>query len=87
SSSLNNVVWQTVGPVSPFALTIGNGSGSGTVLTWPSVPGRNYVVQFKASLASPDWTDAGAPTIATTATTSWTNAAAVPARFYRVSAW
>jgi hypothetical protein len=39
-------------------------------LTWSSVPGRFYVVQFKRDLAD-DWTDASLPILATQTSTSW----------------
>jgi hypothetical protein len=55
------------------------------ILTWPTVAGRNYLVQFKDSLSIPTWSDAGIAVTATGSTMSFTNSlSSSTARFYRV---
>jgi YVTN family beta-propeller protein len=62
-------------------------SGNTVTLTWESVPGTNYVVQWTANLtAGTIWNNLGAPIVATTETTTHTDSPPTSElrRFYRV---
>jgi hypothetical protein len=59
-------------------------SESSVTLTWESVPGATFVVQWRASLATGGWNALGTPLVATNATMSFTDAASQLRRFYRV---
>jgi hypothetical protein len=61
-------------------------SGSTATLTWLSVPGRTYRVQFKPDLALPSWTDL-TPDVTATGTTSTkvdNTLAGASRRYYRI---
>jgi len=60
-------------------------TGNSLTLTWSALPGLQYQVQYSTSLAQPNWTALGAPTIASgsTASASDTITTATPQRFYR----
>ena len=54
-------------------------------LTWPSLPGRTYRVEFKAALEDASWTQLGGDLTTSNSTYVLTNApGAVTQRFYRV---
>jgi hypothetical protein len=60
---------------------------SGTItISWPSIPGRRYRLQFKNSLEAPAWTNIGGTVFATGAVASATDTglAGQQQRFYRV---
>ncbi|HET7624765.1 MAG TPA: immunoglobulin domain-containing protein [Verrucomicrobiae bacterium] len=59
-------------------------SGPSVVLTWQSVAGHNYQVQFKNNLADSNWTDLGSPVMATGNSTSFTNEISGANRFFRI---
>ena len=62
-------------------------ASAGTVtLTWASVPGRTYRVQFKADLTESNWTDLSGDVTANGSTASKTDSTIgnAPRRFYRV---
>jgi len=71
-------------PPAPHIETIVNEGRTNVILTWTSVAGKNYQVQFNTNLATTNWT-ALTNLTATGALTTVTDAdAAAPARFYRV---
>jgi hypothetical protein len=76
----------TNSPTGPVAIpvTLQPGTG-GATLTWPTVPGSTYEVDYKNSLSDTSWTSATRVT-ATSSTTSWTDTSAAGAsqRFYQV---
>ena len=54
-------------------------------LAWSAIPGRTYRAQYKATLASTNWTDLLPNLTATAATASTTDAiSGAPQRFYRI---
>ncbi len=62
-------------------------SGPAVVLTWQSVAGHTYQVQYTSSLpgAGVIWTNLGSPLVATNAASSYTDASpSGPGRFYRI---
>jgi hypothetical protein len=67
--------------LSPFVNT--SLAGNVITLTWNSIPGRTYRLEFKNSPDDPAWTQLGADITATADTTSATDNAAVRRRFYR----
>jgi len=71
-----------VAALSPPLLSITASNGVAN-LSWSSVPGRNYRVQYKAALTDVNWTDVAGDLIATGISSSKTNTPA-SARFYRV---
>ena len=42
-------------------------------LTWNSVPGRYYIVQFIQDATAPDWQDVSGPILATESSTGWSD--------------
>ena len=56
------------------------------IAEWKSLVGSKYRVDATGDIETPDWQPASSVITATTAKTSWTNAApnAAPKRFYRV---
>ena len=67
-------------PVNP--VSVGSGVFS---LTWSTVPGARYQVQFKSNLEQTVWIDLGFPVTATATTLTLNDAiGANPRRFYRV---
>jgi hypothetical protein len=69
----------------PFRLTsVAASDVSDVVLTWQSVAGHSYQVQFKDSLAASIWSNASLSITATGAATSFTNTVPGASRFYRV---
>ena len=72
-------------PLAGYALSATYQAGVGVTLTWDSVSNRNYQVQFKRTVTDLYWTNLGAPIVANSASTSYTDTAALgSARFYRV---
>ncbi len=72
-------------PLGPFSITSVTHSGSSTTLTWPSVSGHIYQVQYKNALTDATWTSIGGAITASGATTSYTDTTASgAARTYRV---
>jgi hypothetical protein len=60
-------------------------SGGNAVITWTSVPGSTYRLQFKNDLAGDNWEDALPDVTATGVTATATNSIGVaPQRFYRI---
>lgn len=59
-------------------------SGNTVTLTWSSVAGRTYRVDFKTDFNAPTWTTLGSPVVATGTSTSASDPNATGQRFYRV---
>ncbi|PWU15142.1 MAG: hypothetical protein C5B50_15955 [Verrucomicrobia bacterium] len=71
--------------LAPFQITAVTHAGSSTTITWNSVASHNYQVQFKNNATDTSWSNLGAPTNATTSSTSVTDTGASGAkRYYRV---
>jgi hypothetical protein len=68
----------------PPAITSITNSGSDVTLTWQSVPGWNYRVQYKVSFADPTWQDLAGDVTATGLTAAKTTSFVEDTRFYRV---
>jgi hypothetical protein len=70
-------------PISVTASRLANG----IKLTWNSQAGTVYRVLAKTNTSQPNWADVSGSIIAASATTSWSdsNAASIPARFYRIA--
>jgi len=75
---------QVFDPASSIVLSIARMTG-GVRLSWPSTAGATYRVSCKTQLSDPNWTPIAATVSATGATTSWTDSADAPQRFYVVS--
>ena len=76
-----------VPPLPEFSITSVVPSGTSMVLTWPATTGVNYQVQYRDSMSSGDWANAGNSITAAGSTLSFTNSNATTAtRFYRVRA-
>lgn len=73
-------------PGSYFQVQISTGPPNQTLLlSWPSVPGKSYQVQYTADLTNPLWQNLGPAVVATTSG-SLAVSAAQPALYYRVIA-
>jgi hypothetical protein len=59
-------------------------SGNNIVLTWNSMAGRTYQVQYTASVSPTSWNNLGSPVAATGPTTSISDPILPNGRFYRV---
>ena len=70
----------------PVFQTVEQTAGTLTV-TWSTVPGLSYQVQYTTNLSQTDWTDLGSPIAATNSTTTaFDLILSGPAqRFYRVA--
>jgi len=69
----------------PFAITSVRGTNGIAIVTWNSVAGQTYRLQYKSSLADTTWQDALPDVLATGSTTTLTNAlGSASRRFYRV---
>lgn len=68
----------------PPVITSITNSGSNVTLTWQSVPGWNYRLQYKTALDAPEWHDANGDVAATGVTASKVTGIVEDARFYRV---
>ena len=74
-----------VAGLSPFSITSATAhNGSDVILSWQSVSGHSYQVQFKDALSASSWSNASLAITAAGATTSFTNTVPGAARFYRV---
>ena len=68
-----------------YKITVVTGSNGSVSLTWQSVAGHTYQVQYKNSLDSTGWTNAGSAISATGSTTSYTDTVTgTGTRFYRI---
>jgi uncharacterized repeat protein (TIGR01451 family) len=61
-------------------------TGASVSLTWTAIAGSRYRVQFKDTLAQPDWSDLPGEVLATGQTASKTDAPGSQQRFYRILA-
>jgi hypothetical protein len=75
-------------PSGAISITSIQKAGAYMRITWSTVPGQNYRVAVKASLADPAWTNLSGNLPATDTTTTWTdeNAGQFRLRFYRIRA-
>jgi hypothetical protein len=60
--------------------------GPGVLLTWPIESARTYKVQFKTTLADPDWTDVTEGVVLEESQGKLLDPALAPQRFYRILA-
>ncbi len=60
-------------------------AGSGWALTWSTVPGVGYQLQFKGALSALNWTNLGGAITSMTSSVTVTDTVGVAQRFYRVS--
>jgi Tol biopolymer transport system component len=68
------------------ARMVGGTAGGGNVITWPVVPGKSYMVQYKDNLTDPDWENAGQGVLV--GNQGWFQDSAAPSqRFYRILAF
>ncbi len=75
----------TVGP--PFKITGVTALGNQLTLTWPTLAGKSYQVQFKTNLSNALWQGLGPPRLATGASLSTTETilpGIEPQRYYRI---
>ena len=68
--------------LAPFAVGVAP-NGTGRVITWESVVGRSYQVQFKDSLTT-GWQNLGASVTANALAVIQTDSSPTPTRFYRI---
>ena len=68
----------------PPAITSITNSGSDVTLTWQSVPGWNYRVQYKVSFTDPTWQDLAGDVTATGLTAAKSTPFVADTRFYRI---
>jgi len=60
-------------------------AGAAGLLTWPSVAGQNYQLEYKDDLLAPAWTSLGSPVLGNGETMTLTNDfAAAAQRYYRL---
>jgi len=83
-SKSDGSIRKMVASLGPPAITSITNSGSDVTLTWQSVPGWNYRLQYKTSFAAPDWTDVSGDVAATGISASKVTGIFEAARFYRV---
>jgi hypothetical protein len=67
-------------------ITVTPMSGGSTTIVWSAVPGRSYVVEFKDSLDTPNWSSASGVLTASVTSESFAHVSSAPNRFYRVIA-
>jgi len=65
-------------------LTLSPMGGGSTTVVWSAVPNRNYVVQYKDSLGSPNWSNASGVLTASAASESFVHGLSAATRYYRV---
>jgi outer membrane protein assembly factor BamB len=70
--------------VVPLAIASTALDGNDFTITWSSIPGARYRVQYKDSLSDPEWIDFPGEIVASTALSGMTDRTAADARFYRV---
>jgi hypothetical protein len=77
--------WDHIGKRFNARATVRN-TETGVEVTWPTIPGQTYRVQFKWELSDPDWNEFSGPITATDVTTSWTDPDTFfdPHHFYRI---
>jgi hypothetical protein len=68
----------------PISITAAR-NGNGIMLKWNSQSGIVYRVLAKTNFSQANWTDISGGITANSATTSWSDTSALPARFYRVA--
>ena len=69
----------------PFKLTLQLAGGAHTAtITWDTVIGKKYQVQYKADLAAASWTDLGSVVTAVDYTSTTTDSSATGTKLYRV---
>ena len=77
----------SVVPLSPPTFNVAQPATTGFNLTWNTIAGQVYQVQYKTNLTQPNWIDLGNPLTATTNTLTLQDTDAItasPSRFYRV---
>jgi hypothetical protein len=77
----------SVVPLSPPTFNLAQPTTAGFNLTWNTIAGQVYQVQYTTNLAQPNWIDLGSPLTASTNTLTLQDTDAItasPSRFYRV---
>jgi hypothetical protein len=75
----------TVNPSAPYAITAMTFTNGVATLTWQSITGRLYRLEYKDDLMLPTWTEVPVDIIGAGANTSTTNATGgATNRFYRI---
>jgi subtilase family serine protease len=77
----------SVVPLSPPTFNVAQPAATGFNLTWATIAGQVYQVQYTTNLTQPNWIDLGNPLTATTNTLTLQDTDAItasPSRFYRV---
>jgi hypothetical protein len=75
----------TVNPSAPYAITSITVTNGIATITWQSITGRLYRLEYKDELMLPTWTEVPVDIVGAGATTSTTNATgSATNRFYRV---
>ncbi len=80
------LAYSPIQPVLPPVLALFAASDGTRTLTWSSVPGQTYRVQFKDQLTDAVWQDLLPDVTATSVTASTTDTASATQRYYRVLA-
>lgn len=83
-SKSDGSIRKLVASLGPPAITGITNNGNDLTLTWQSVPGWNYRLQYKTSFDAPDWADVSGDVTATATSASKTTGMVEDARFYRV---
>ena len=84
TSKSDGMIRKLVGVLSPPLITNITNAGSDVTLTWQSVPGWNYRVQFKDALTDVLWSDVVGDVNATGISASKTTSITNSVRFFRV---
>ena len=71
--------------ISPFRISNVKNENGNLVLTWDSISGRSYNIEYKTSLTDPSWTHAGT-VVAAGGSSSYSIAITAGTRYYRVVA-
>jgi glucuronoarabinoxylan endo-1,4-beta-xylanase len=77
----------TLTVVTPPELTSGAADSAGYALSFPTVPGQLYQMEFKTNLTDAVWITLGEPLPGTGANVSVTNDTAAAASFFRLKIW
>jgi hypothetical protein len=84
--TLTNGTLTVTAPTLPAILSTMCSAGTNIIITWASVSNSMYRVQYKADLASSDWTNLTPDVLATGSTASFTDQLTVDGqRYYRVA--
>jgi hypothetical protein len=83
-SATNSFKVMVTAPVSQFPITTFSVTNGVATVTWSSVPGRTYRLQYKNSIDETGWHDAGDVVATSTTTSATNNVSGLPQRFYRV---